>query len=158
MHGIFLGFSAVDQAVASLIDANVVFCRCNLDAPAAKLCSQDCRMQAHGSVHVVIFPGLSCCPEMSALPVKVHDRCRLTSFAQKWLCSQMHCNVQAHNAFCAIRPPGHHSGPRGVVGSVNEPHGSHGFCLLNNLAIGAAYSLNVHRSCMSQLHVARLDS
>ncbi len=56
------------------------------------------------------------------------------------------CSMQAHNAFCAIRPPGHHSGPRGVVGSVNEPVGSHGFCLLNNLAIGAAYALNVHRS------------
>ncbi|KAK9865158.1 hypothetical protein WJX84_010261 [Apatococcus fuscideae] len=62
---------------------------------------------------------------------------------------------QARNAFCAIRPPGHHSGPRGVVPSVNEPHGSHGFCLLNNIAIAAAYALSVHRSCVKK--VALLD-
>jgi acetoin utilization deacetylase AcuC-like enzyme len=50
------------------------------------------------------------------------------------------------NAFCAIRPPGHHAGPNGVVTSQLDPNGSHGFCLLNNVAIGAAYALNVHRT------------
>ena len=49
------------------------------------------------------------------------------------------------NAFCAIRPPGHHAGPSGVVTSQRDPNGSHGFCLLNNVAIGAAYALNVYR-------------
>ena len=44
------------------------------------------------------------------------------------------------NAFCAIRPPGHHAGPAGLVSSGNDPFGSHGFCLLNNVAIGAAYA------------------
>ena len=53
--------------------------------------------------------------------------------------------LQARNAFCAVRPPGHHAGPTGVVTCDNEPHGSHGFCLLNNVAIGGAYALNVHR-------------
>ncbi|KAK9846133.1 hypothetical protein WJX84_008602 [Apatococcus fuscideae] len=62
----------------------------------------------------------------------------------------------SHASFAtALVAAGHHSGPRGVVGSVNEPHGSHGFCLLNNLAIGAAYALNVHRSCVKK--VALLD-
>lgn len=51
----------------------------------------------------------------------------------------------AANAFCAVRPPGHHAGPRGVVPSKKDPSGSHGFCLLNNVAIGAAYAMNVHR-------------
>ncbi|KAK9832139.1 hypothetical protein WJX74_000443 [Apatococcus lobatus] len=60
-----------------------------------------------------------------------------------------------HRTYHAHRCSRHHSGPRGVVGSVNEPHGSHGFCLLNNLAIGAAYALNVHRSCVKK--VALLD-
>lgn len=52
---------------------------------------------------------------------------------------------KAKNAFCPVRPPGHHAGPHGVVTSRNDPNGSHGFCLLNNIAIGAAYAMNVHR-------------
>ena len=51
----------------------------------------------------------------------------------------------ARNAFCAVRPPGHHAGPRGVVPSANDPNGSHGFCLVNNVAAGAAYAMAVHR-------------
>ncbi|GBG00204.1 hypothetical protein Rsub_12985 [Raphidocelis subcapitata] len=51
----------------------------------------------------------------------------------------------ARNAFCAVRPPGHHAGPRGVVPSANDPNGSHGFCLVSNVAVGAAYAVNVHR-------------
>ncbi|KAK3259135.1 hypothetical protein CYMTET_31855, partial [Cymbomonas tetramitiformis] len=49
------------------------------------------------------------------------------------------------NVFCAVRPPGHHAGPKGVVTCGNDPHGSHGFCLLNNVAIGAAYARCVLR-------------
>jgi hypothetical protein len=45
-----------------------------------------------------------------------------------------------------VRPPGHHAGPRGVVTNENDNDGSHGFCLLNNVGIGAAYALNVHRN------------
>ena len=33
----------------------------------------------------------------------------------------------------------------GVVPSAKDKIGSHGFCLLNNVAIGAAYAMNVHR-------------
>ncbi|PSC72014.1 histone deacetylase [Micractinium conductrix] len=49
------------------------------------------------------------------------------------------------NAFCAVRPPGHHAGPLGVVTNANDPNGSHGFCLFNNAAVGAAYAMNVYR-------------
>lgn len=52
---------------------------------------------------------------------------------------------KARNAFCAVRPPGHHAGPHGVVTCANDPHGSHGFCLFNNVAIGAAYAMTVYR-------------
>lgn len=52
---------------------------------------------------------------------------------------------EVSNAFCAVRPPGHHAGPRGIVPSKKDRTGSHGFCLLNNVAIGAAYAMNVHR-------------
>jgi acetoin utilization deacetylase AcuC-like enzyme/ankyrin repeat protein len=44
------------------------------------------------------------------------------------------------NAFCIVRPPGHHVGPVGKVTCSNDPEGSHGFCVLNNVAIGAAYA------------------
>jgi acetoin utilization deacetylase AcuC-like enzyme/ankyrin repeat protein len=52
---------------------------------------------------------------------------------------------KAKNAFCPVRPPGHHAGPHGVVTSRMDPNGSHGFCLLNNVAIGAAYAMSVYR-------------
>ncbi len=41
---------------------------------------------------------------------------------------------EADNAFCAIRPPGHHA----------EPNRSMGFCLFNNIAIAAAHARAVH--------------
>mmetsp|Transcript_25357 Transcript_25357/g.59349 ORF Transcript_25357/g.59349 Transcript_25357/m.59349 type:complete len:1036 (+) Transcript_25357:173-3280(+) len=51
------------------------------------------------------------------------------------------------NAFCCVRPPGHHAGPRGIVRCENDPDGgSHGFCFLNNVAIGAAYARSMYRN------------
>jgi len=41
---------------------------------------------------------------------------------------------KARNAFCATRPPGHHA----------ERFQSMGFCLFNNVAIGAAHAYEVH--------------
>lgn len=38
------------------------------------------------------------------------------------------------NAFCAVRPPGHHA----------EPERSMGFCLFNNVAVGAMQAREVH--------------
>jgi acetoin utilization deacetylase AcuC-like enzyme len=54
---------------------------------------------------------------------------------------------ECRNAFCAVRPPGHHAGPRGIVRCANDVDGgSHGFCLLNNVAIGAAYARSMYRN------------
>lgn len=39
-------------------------------------------------------------------------------------------------AFCAVRPPGHHAGLRGHT----ETAVSQGYCIFNNIAIGAVYS------------------
>lgn len=45
------------------------------------------------------------------------------------------CNKKANNAFCAVRPPGHHA----------EPAKSMGFCLFNNVAIAAEYAKKTHQ-------------
>lgn len=42
--------------------------------------------------------------------------------------------AQADNAFCAVRPPGHHAMPAYPMG----------FCLFNNIAIGAEYARRQH--------------
>ncbi|MCG8608228.1 histone deacetylase [bacterium] len=41
---------------------------------------------------------------------------------------------KADNAFCAVRPPGHHA----------EPERAMGFCLFNNVAVAARYLQNQH--------------
>jgi acetoin utilization deacetylase AcuC-like enzyme len=41
---------------------------------------------------------------------------------------------EADNAFCAVRPPGHHA----------EPDAAMGFCLFNNVAVGALHAREAH--------------
>ncbi|EDO05777.2 Histone deacetylase domain family protein [Babesia bovis T2Bo] len=55
------------------------------------------------------------------------------------------CKGQCRNVFCAVRPPGHHLGTWGAAqskGFEDEDFaaGSQGFCLINNVAVGAAYA------------------
>ena len=44
-------------------------------------------------------------------------------------------NKEFKNAFCSVRPPGHHSNQNKAAG----------FCILNNIAIGANYLLNMYK-------------
>ena len=65
----------------------------------------------------------------------------------------------AEKVFCAVRPPGHHAGPNGPVPAPGDPvgTGSHGFCLLNNVALGAAYARCVHRHSLRRVAIIDFD-
>ena len=71
----------------------------------------------------------------------------------------------ATKVFCAVRPPGHHAGPTGAVsGGTTDPtvpmsdgSHSHGFCLLNNLAVAAAYAMNVYRRKIRKVALVDFD-
>lgn len=52
---------------------------------------------------------------------------------------------EADNAFCAVRPPGHHACPSRAMG----------FCLFNNVAVGALRARQVHR--LSRIAVVDFD-
>ncbi len=47
---------------------------------------------------------------------------------------------ESRNAFCVVRPPGHHAGPNGLLDGVV----SCGFCIFNNVVVGALHALEVH--------------
>jgi len=72
----------------------------------------------------------------------------------------MVCNEQTRNAFCAVRPPGHHLGPAGACNGKDledDPEGSQGFCLLNNVAVGAAYARCVYRHIIRKVAIVDFD-
>jgi acetoin utilization deacetylase AcuC-like enzyme len=60
---------------------------------------------------------------------------------------------KAENIFCAVRPPGHHAGPFGIVGGCS----SHGFCFFNNVAIAAGYALTRYRDKIKRVAIVDFD-
>ena len=50
-------------------------------------------------------------------------------------------NGENRNAFCVVRPPGHHAGVNGLEDGAH----SCGFCIFNSVAIGAMHALDRHR-------------
>ncbi|OQR90703.1 histone deacetylase [Thraustotheca clavata] len=58
------------------------------------------------------------------------------------------------NAFCIVRPPGHHAGASGLLrNSV-----SCGFCILNNVMIGAQYALDTYPTEVSRVAIVDFDA
>eukprot|EP00924_Labyrinthula_sp_SR-Ha-C_P008655 augustus_masked-scaffold_37-processed-gene-2.15-mRNA-1 protein AED:0.05 eAED:0.05 QI:0/0/0/1/1/1/2/0/757 len=67
-------------------------------------------------------------------------------------------DTKIRNVFCCVRPPGHHSGVQGkVCGDDANDVGSHGFCLLNNVAIGASYAMNMFRDKIRKVAIVDFD-
>ena len=58
------------------------------------------------------------------------------------VCLAVDCVLRgsAANAFCAVRPPGHHAGRAGAALQA----GGQGFCLVNHVAVGARYAQREH--------------
>ena len=44
-------------------------------------------------------------------------------------------NKEFHNAFCAVRPPGHHA----------EKNKAMGFCVINNISVASSYLINKYK-------------
>ena len=64
-------------------------------------------------------------------------------------------NDEVKNAFALIRPPGHHAGFYGPV--ENPVVTSTGFCIVNNVAIGAAYTKNKYRNEIKRIAIFDFD-
>ena len=47
----------------------------------------------------------------------------------------------ARNAFCCVRPPGHHAGVEGLMADA-EKDSSCGFCIFNSVAIAALHAVH----------------
>ena len=61
----------------------------------------------------------------------------------------------AINAFALIRPPGHHAGYYGPVENAFET--TNGFCLVNNVAIGAAYAKYKYSDIIKKIAIVDID-
>jgi acetoin utilization deacetylase AcuC-like enzyme len=57
------------------------------------------------------------------------------------------------NAFCVIRPPGHHAGPSGLL----EGGESCGFCIFNNVAAGALYAISEKSQLCHRCAIVDID-
>ena len=60
---------------------------------------------------------------------------------------------EARNAFCAVRPPGHHAGWNGHV----QGSSSCGFCIFNSVAIGALYALEKYKTVVKRVAIVDFD-
>mmetsp|Transcript_9784 Transcript_9784/g.23927 ORF Transcript_9784/g.23927 Transcript_9784/m.23927 type:complete len:291 (+) Transcript_9784:792-1664(+) len=65
---------------------------------------------------------------------------------------------EVRNAFVPLRPPGHHAGPSGLVYSDDGcPTESQGFCLINHVAVGAAYARYNYRGTIERIAIVDFD-
>jgi acetoin utilization deacetylase AcuC-like enzyme len=60
---------------------------------------------------------------------------------------------RSRNAFCVVRPPGHHAGINGLL----EGGESCGFCIFNNVAAGALYAISDDRLLCERCAIVDID-
>ena len=112
----------------------------SLKAVEAPLATREQLASAHAPEHVnAIFAAAPkhdyayLDPDTSMNPYSLSAACRAAGAVVKGV--DMVMSRQADNAFCAIRPCGHHATHNRAMG----------FCIFNNVAVGAAYALQMHQ-------------
>ena len=63
---------------------------------------------------------------------------------------------KTNNSFAIIRPPGHHVGYYGAV-DVSPLPKSNGFCVVNNVCIGAAYCMYAYKDSIKKIAIVDFD-
>lgn len=122
-----------DQLIASRIDAL-------LERELAPLAEREALLRVHTAAHVEYLQQMSPSsghveidPDTSMNPHTLQAALRAAGAAVA--ATDAVIGGRYDNAFCSVRPPGHHA----------EPARAMGFCFFNNVAIAAKHALEVHR-------------
>ena len=110
-----------------------------------------CRELAHGATGSLDLDTDICEDSYMSAAVAAGAACRAVDRVAAGPCT-------SRRVFVAVRPPGHHAGPRGrVFGADGEASSSQGFCLLNNVAIAAAYARYNYRGLLDKVAIVDFD-
>jgi len=102
-------------------------------------------------------------------PLLKYDRDSLVS-PETWKAALLSCGAvieacdqvmsqKFKNAFCAVRPPGHHAGVFGKTFKNNEcdQEQTNGFCYINNVAVAASYVMSTYRKQIKKIAIVDFD-
>lgn len=137
MSGVMDGLRRFDAPKASASDLELAHSRLHI----AAMCGLDQLMQeelrAGGDGHSQIDPDTVFCAHTWSAALRAAGAVLLAT--DKVMSGEL------SNAFCAVRPPGHHA----------ERDKAMGFCFFNNIALGAMYAL--HRYQLKRVAVVDFD-